>query len=66
MVGARRPVGERQEHVREGPFPPGEVLSSDAFRAMVRDDENDQSATADAFDALKYVARKASPWGASR
>ena len=35
-----------------------QVLSSDAFRALVADDENDQSATHDAFDALHYVAGK--------
>jgi len=35
-----------------------QVLSSDAFRGMVADDENDQSATVDAFDALHYVAGK--------
>ncbi|HEX8243152.1 MAG TPA: polynucleotide kinase-phosphatase [Longimicrobium sp.] len=39
-------------------FLPTEVLSSDFFRAMVRDDENDQTATADAFDVLHFVARK--------
>ncbi|MEU5551716.1 polynucleotide kinase-phosphatase [Micromonospora sp. NPDC047793] len=39
-------------------FAPSQVLSSDAFRAMVADDENDQSASADAFDALHYVAAK--------
>jgi protein phosphatase len=39
-------------------FAPTQVLSSDAFRAMVADDENDQSATRDAFDALHYVAGK--------
>jgi protein phosphatase len=39
-------------------FAPSQVLSSDAFRAMVADDENDQSATEDAFDALHYVAGK--------
>jgi protein phosphatase len=37
-------------------FLPPECLSSDAFRAMVSDDENDQSATNDAFDALHYLA----------
>src|SRR5437868_6574428 len=37
-------------------FLPSEILSSDAFRAMVSDDENDQSATNDAFDALYYLA----------
>jgi polynucleotide kinase-phosphatase len=39
-------------------FLPTEVLSSDAFRALVSDDETDQSATTDAFDALYFVARK--------
>ena len=39
-------------------FAATQVLSSDGFRAMVADDENDQSATAAAFDALYYVAGK--------
>jgi protein phosphatase len=39
-------------------FLPSQVLSSDAFRGLVADDETDQSATADAFDALYYVAGK--------
>ncbi|HEU0054534.1 MAG TPA: polynucleotide kinase-phosphatase, partial [Longimicrobium sp.] len=39
-------------------FLPSEVLSSDFFRAMVADDETDQSATGDAFDVLHFVARK--------
>jgi predicted kinase len=39
-------------------FAPTEVLSSDQFRGLVADDENDQSATDDAFDALYHVARK--------
>src|SRR6266498_1430296 len=39
-------------------FAPTQVLSSDAFRAMVADDENDQSASADAFEALHFVAGK--------
>jgi protein phosphatase len=37
-------------------FKSTEVLSSDALRALVSDDENDQSATDDAFAALHYVA----------
>ncbi len=37
-------------------FAPTEVLSSDAYRAIVGDDPNDQSVTAPAFDALHYVA----------
>jgi protein phosphatase len=37
-------------------FRPTEVMSSDFFRGLVSDDENDQSASADAFDALYHVA----------
>ena len=33
-------------------FRPTQVLSSDAFRALVADDETDQDATADAFELL--------------
>ncbi|MEJ3652669.1 polynucleotide kinase-phosphatase [Actinomycetes bacterium KLBMP 9759] len=39
-------------------FPPTAVLSSDTFRGMVADDENDQSATKPAFEALHFVAGK--------
>jgi protein phosphatase len=39
-------------------FKPTEVLSSDFCRALVSDDENDQSATNDAFDALHFIAAK--------
>ena len=39
-------------------FLPSEVLSSDAFRALVADDERDMSATADAFDVLHLVAAR--------
>lgn len=35
-----------------------EVISSDACRALVADDENDQAATGDAFDVLYFIARK--------
>ncbi|MGX7825280.1 polynucleotide kinase-phosphatase [Actinokineospora sp. 24-640] len=37
-------------------FKPTQVLSSDFFRGLVADDENDQSASAAAFDALHHVA----------
>ncbi len=39
-------------------FLPSEILSSDFFRGLVSDDENDQSATPDAFDALYYLLEK--------
>lgn len=35
-----------------------EVISSDACRALVSDDENDQSASHDAFDVLHFIAAK--------
>ncbi len=37
-------------------FGPYEVLSSDVFRGLVSNDENDQSATSAAFEALRHVA----------
>lgn len=39
-------------------FAPTEVISSDVCRGLVADDENDQSATADAFDVVHYIAGK--------
>src|SRR6516165_4757253 len=39
-------------------FKPTEVISSDFCRGLVADDENDQSATPDAFDVLNYIAGK--------
>jgi len=39
-------------------FKPTEILSSDYFRALVSDDENNQKATPQAFDALHYIANK--------
>jgi protein phosphatase len=39
-------------------FKPTEILSSDSFRGLVSDDENDQSSTDDAFAALHFVAAR--------
>lgn len=39
-------------------FLPTEVISSDACRGMVADDENDQAATGDAFAVLQFIASK--------
>lgn len=39
-------------------FRASEILSSDAFRASVADDESDQSVTQDAFEALYFIAEK--------
>lgn len=48
--------GSGKSTFAEQHFKRSEVLSSDAFRLMVSDNENDQSATKDAFDALHHVA----------
>ena len=39
-------------------FKPTEIISSDACRGMVADDENDQSASKDAFELLHYLVAK--------
>ena len=39
-------------------FKPTEVLSSDFCRGLVSDDENNQSATKEAFEVLHYIAAK--------
>ena len=39
-------------------FKATEVLSSDFCRGLVSDDENDQSATKEAFEVLHYIAAK--------
>jgi len=39
-------------------FKPTEVISSDFCRGLVADDENDQSASRDAFDVLHFIAGK--------
>src|SRR6266700_6131338 len=39
-------------------FKSTEVLSSDFCRGLVSDDENDQSATKDAFEVLHFIAAK--------
>ena len=39
-------------------FKPTEVLSSDFCRGLVSDDEDDQTATKDAFEVLHFIARK--------
>lgn len=39
-------------------FKPSEILSSDVCRGTVSDDENNQSATGDAFELLHFIAKK--------
>lgn len=50
------PAGAGKSTFARARFRPTEVLSSDAFRAMVADDEGDLSATAAAFEVLHLVA----------
>jgi protein phosphatase len=53
LVGA---AGAGKSSFARAHFKPTQVLSSDAFRALVADDERDQSATPAAFEALHLVA----------
>ncbi|WP_437680935.1 polynucleotide kinase-phosphatase [Sorangium sp. So ce131] len=55
LVGAS---GSGKSTFARAHFKPSEILSSDHYRGVVADDENDQSATADAFDVLRYIAGK--------
>src|SRR3954463_5864394 len=52
------PSGSGKSTFARRHFQPTEVLSSDACRGMVSDDENDQSVTKDAFEVLRFVAGK--------
>jgi len=51
-------TGSGKSTFAEKHFKPTEVLSSDFFRGLVSDDENDQNATGAAFDSLYYIANK--------
>ncbi|GAA1035463.1 polynucleotide kinase-phosphatase [Virgisporangium ochraceum] len=50
------PSGSGKSTFARKHFAPSQVLSSDMFRAMLADDENDQSVTAEAFELLHDVA----------
>ncbi|GIJ59736.1 polynucleotide kinase-phosphatase [Virgisporangium aurantiacum] len=50
------PSGSGKSTFARQHFLPTQVLSSDTFRAMLADDENDQSVTAEAFELLHDVA----------
>jgi protein phosphatase len=52
------PSGAGKSTFARAHFKPTEVLSSDTCRGLVADDENDQSATDDAFAILHFVAAK--------
>src|SRR5262249_11459658 len=52
------PSGSGKSTFARRHFKQTEVLSSDFFRGIVSDDENDQTATNRAFEALHFVAAK--------
>ena len=52
------PSGSGKSTFARKHFLPTEVLSSDACRAMVSDDENNQAVTNDAFEVLHFIAAK--------
>jgi protein phosphatase len=52
------PSGSGKSTFARKHFRPTEILSSDVCRGMVSDDENEQSATTDAFEVLHYIAGK--------
>ena len=50
------PSGSGKSSFARAHFAPTEVISSDFCRGLVADDENDQSATPDAFAVLQFIA----------
>src|SRR5260370_14137755 len=52
------PSGSGKSTFARKHFRPTEILSSDACRGMVSDNENDQTATVDAFEILHAIAAK--------
>src|SRR5438876_11940018 len=52
------PSGSGKSMFARKHFRPTEVLSSDACRAMVSDEENNQAVTNDAFEVLHFITAK--------
>jgi protein phosphatase len=52
------PSGAGKSTFARNHFLPTEIISSDQCRAMICDDENDQSVTSDAFEILHLIAEK--------
>ncbi len=52
------PSGSGKSTFARQHFEPTEILSSDFCRRLVSDDENDQSATHDAFEVLHFIAAR--------
>src|SRR5262245_48675791 len=58
LVALVGPSGSGKSTFARRHFKPTEILSSDHFRAVITDDENDQSVTPDAFELLHLTAAK--------
>lgn len=58
LVVLAGPSGAGKSTFARKHFKSTEILSSDYCRGLVRDDENDQSATEDAFAVLQFIAEK--------
>ena len=58
LVVLAGPSGSGKSTFARRHFRPTEVISSDYCRGLVADDENDLSATGEAFDLLRYIASK--------
>ena len=58
LVALIGPSGSGKSTFAATHFMPTEVVSSDACRAMVADDSNDQAATPDAFALLNFITAK--------
>ena len=56
LVALVGPTGSGKSTFAARHFKPTEVVSSDACRAMVADDPNDQAATPEAFTLLNFIA----------
>lgn len=52
------PSGSGKSTFAQAHFKPTEILSSDVCRGLVSDNENDQTATKDAFEVLHFIAGK--------
>ena len=52
------PSGSGKSTFAQQHFKSTEILSSDFYRGLVSDDENDQSATPQAFEVLNFIAAK--------
>jgi protein phosphatase len=58
LVVLMGPSGSGKSTFARKHFLPTEVLSSDACRAMVSDEENNQAVTQDAFEVLHFIAAR--------